>query len=43
MNYTVYKHICPNNKVYIGITVKKPEVRWNKGLGYKKQVNGNIW
>ena len=23
MNYTVYKHICPNNKVYIGITVKK--------------------
>ena len=37
MNYTVYKHICPNNKVYIGITVKKPEVRWNKGLGYKKQ------
>jgi predicted GIY-YIG superfamily endonuclease len=19
-NYIVYKHICPNNKVYIGIT-----------------------
>ena len=37
MNYNVYEHICPNNKVYIGITAKKPEVRWNKGLGYKKQ------
>jgi group I intron endonuclease len=26
--YTVYKHTVPNNKVYIGITSKKPEERW---------------
>ena len=35
--YLVYKHILPNDKVYIGITCKKAEIRWNKGLGYKKQ------
>lgn len=34
-NYTVYMHICPNNKVYIGITARKPEYRWNNGKGYK--------
>jgi len=34
-NYTVYKHIFPNNKIYIGITSRKPEIRWNKGKGYK--------
>lgn len=34
-NYTVYKHIFPNNKIYIGITSKKPEIRWNNGKGYK--------
>lgn len=33
-SYTVYKHIVPNGKVYIGITKKKPKERWNKGLGY---------
>lgn len=33
--YTVYKHIFPNNKIYIGITKKSPEIRWNKGKGYK--------
>lgn len=33
-NYTVYKHICPNNKVYIGITSQKPKDRWNSGYGY---------
>ena len=37
MNYSVYKHTCPSGKVYIGITMQKPEIRWNKGLGYKKQ------
>lgn len=37
MNYTVYKHICPNGKIYVGITCKDPKRRWNKGLGYKKQ------
>lgn len=34
-NYTVYKHIFPNNKIYVGITKKSPEIRWNKGKGYK--------
>lgn len=33
-HYTVYKHISPSNKIYIGITSKKPELRWRKGNGY---------
>ena len=33
-DYTIYKHIFPNNKIYIGITKRKPETRWNKGKGY---------
>lgn len=34
MNYTVYMHITPNNKVYIGITKQEPKKRWNSGYGY---------
>ena len=37
-NYKVYIHICPNGKMYIGITSQKPEYRWNDGNGYKKQL-----
>lgn len=33
-NYTVYMHIFPNKKVYIGITFKNPIYRWNNGNGY---------
>lgn len=33
--YTVYKHTSPSGKVYIGITSKRPEQRWDKGRGYK--------
>ena len=33
--YTVYMHICPNNKKYIGITGQNPEKRWKNGKGYK--------
>lgn len=33
--YFVYRHICPNGKVYIGITGCTPEVRWQGGYGYK--------
>ena len=33
--YTVYKHISPSNKVYIGITSIDPKQRWNSGYGYK--------
>lgn len=34
-NYTVYMHISPNSKRYIGITCQKPEYRWSNGKGYK--------
>ena len=34
--YTVYKHTSPSGKVYIGITCRKPEYRWNHGRGYKE-------
>ena len=33
--YTVYKHTAPNGKVYIGITRRKLEERWEAGKGYK--------
>lgn len=33
-NYKVYKHIFPNNKVYIGITCQSLNRRWDKGRGY---------
>lgn len=33
--YTVYMHVCPNNKKYIGITKQLPEKRWDNGKGYK--------
>lgn len=35
-SYTVYRHISPSGKVYIGITCMKPEYRWNHGKGYKE-------
>ena len=34
-DYTVYAHIAPNGKSYIGITRRTPQVRWGPGgLGY---------
>lgn len=33
--YTVYKHTSPSGKVYIGITRREPEKRWDNGKGYK--------
>lgn len=38
MKYTVYIHITPNNKYYIGITKQTLEDRWKNGLGYKTQI-----
>lgn len=38
-NYTVYMHICPNGKYYIGITSMDTPKRWNKGYGYKPYKN----
>lgn len=32
--YSVYMHIFPNGKRYIGITCQKPESRWRSGKGY---------
>ena len=36
--YKVYEHICPNGKIYIGITQQSIEKRWKKGKGYKTQI-----
>lgn len=33
-SYAVYRHICPNNKIYIGVTSKNPEDRFLNGQGY---------
>ena len=38
-DYCVYKHTTPSGKVYIGITSKRPETRWNKGLGYRDNAH----
>jgi hypothetical protein len=35
-DYSVYMHIFPNKKKYIGITSQKPNNRWNNGRGYIK-------
>lgn len=36
--YSVYKHTSPKGKVYIGLTKRKPEIRWSNGNGYERQV-----
>lgn len=37
--FTVYMHVFPNGKVYVGITSKTPEERWLKdGRGYYNQI-----
>ena len=33
--YTLYMHICPNDKKYIGITCQDPKHRWSNGYGYR--------
>lgn len=35
MKFTVYKHISPSGKVYIGITSQSVDRRWSNGNGYK--------
>lgn len=34
--WTVYVHISPSNKYYVGITKRDPKVRWRNGEGYIK-------
>lgn len=47
--YKVYKHTCPNGKVYIGITQQRLTKRWNNGQGYvlnpyfSKAINKYGW
>lgn len=36
MAYTVYKHTSPSGKVYIGITSRPVQKRWQNGTGYKQ-------
>lgn len=36
-NYSVYRHIAPNGKMYVGITKVKPKYRWKNGNGYRRQ------
>ena len=36
-NYTIYMHVSPSNKRYIGITSQTPKQRWLNGNSYKTQ------
>ena len=38
-NYTVYMHISPSGKKYIGITGQSVERRWGNGSGYKNCIS----
>ena len=35
--FSVYMHVFPNGKFYIGMTSRKPYERWSGGHGYKEQ------
>ena len=37
MNYSVYVHVFPNGKLYIGVTRQEPKKRWRSGGGYRNQ------
>lgn len=37
MAWSVYRHVFPNNKTYVGITSQNPERRWLAGHGYRGQ------
>ena len=40
-NYTVYMHVSPSGKRYIGITGQSVEKRWGNGTGYKNCISFN--
>ena len=33
--WTLYRHVSPSGKIYIGITSRNVYKRWNKGMGYE--------
>lgn len=33
--YTIYRHVFPNGKCYVGLTKNKPNKRWGHGSHYK--------
>ena len=35
VKWSVYMHTCPNGKVYVGITSRPCEERWQRGHGYR--------
>lgn len=37
-DYTVYMHVFPNGKKYVGITSQDVSRRWRDGKGYEGQV-----
>lgn len=39
--YSVYIHIVPNGKKYVGLTRNSPEFRWRNGTGYSRSLFGN--
>ena len=42
--WTVYRHVSPSGKVYIGITSRSVKIRWRKdGSGYKSDSSTTIW
>lgn len=38
MSYSVYIHITPIGKIYVGITCQNVEYRWRKGKGYVHNI-----
>lgn len=38
-SWTVYEHVSPSGKTYVGITCQKPERRWKGGFGYVRPDN----
>ena len=38
MGFSVYLHIAPNGKKYVGITSRCVDKRWQNGNGYKSQI-----
>ena len=42
MSWSVYIHISPSNKYYVGVTSRAPEERWRNGFGYYTQPFYNV-